>query len=59
MATFVLIFNRILYESADSSGKSWVQEPFPTTGAPQGVIALGTGAVNQWVLDSTSPTAPL
>lgn len=55
MGTFLLIFNNTVYESADSSGTSWVQEPFPGTVAPNGVLALATTVVvSGWVFDSTA-----
>lgn len=58
MGTYLLIFNNTLYESTDSSGTSWVQEPFPAMGAPKGATALGTVAGGAWVLDGFAP-APL
>ncbi len=48
----LLMFDNRLYESADQSGTSWVQESFPTPG-PTAVAALATG-LNGWVLDVTT-----
>lgn len=58
MGTYLLVFNNTLYESADSSGTSWVQEPFPA-GGPQGITALGTVGGTAWILDSVAPPTPL